>query len=123
MALPWCLFQQKTGGNPMTENLATDYTPTERVLLLVSNIVAQSQLVLTSVAEGREHQLGVYQNEYGRVIQPGKQQRKRLVGMIVVGEILQQLTDAFVAARETTDGQALLAKIEAKHKEAADADH
>ena len=96
----------------MAEDL-TVYTPTERVLLIVSQLVAQSQLVLNSVAAGKEHRLGVYENQYGKVIQPGKPQRKRLVGMIVVGDVLQAITDAFIEARESPEGQALLAKVDA----------
>lgn len=102
------------------ENLEA-YTPVERVLMIVSSIVSQSQIVLMSVAKGELHPLGVYQNEYGRVVQIGKPQRKTLAGMILTGDTLQPLTDAFVAARETPEGQALLEKIARLQQEAADA--
>lgn len=92
------------------ENLEA-YTPVERVLMIVSSIVSQSQIVLMSVANGDLHPLGVYQNEYGKIVQMGKPQRKTLVGIIVTGDTLQPLTDAFIAARETPEGQALLQKI------------
>jgi len=97
-----------------------NYTPVERVLMLVSSIVAQSQVILMAAAKGEQHPLGVYQNEYGRVVQIGKPQRKTLAGMILTGDTLQPLTDAFVAARETPEGQALLQKIASLQKEAAD---
>ena len=88
------------------------YTPMEHLALVVSQIVAQGSIVAATVAAGKEHPLGVYANEYGRVIAPGKPQRKRLIGMIVGAEVMQALTDAFVAARESTEGQALLVKTE-----------
>lgn len=88
------------------------YTPMEHLALVVSKIVAQGSIVAATVAAGKEHPLGVYVNEYGRVIAPGKPQRKRLIGMIVGAEAMQALTDAFVAARESTEGQALLVKTE-----------
>lgn len=91
----------------------TEYTPMEHLALVVSKIVAQASLVINTVSEGREHPMGVYRNEYGKIIQMGKPQRKALVGMIVMGEDLQALTDAFVAARECPEGLALLAKVQA----------
>lgn len=88
------------------------YTPMEHLALVVSQIVAQGSIVAATVAAGKEHPLGVYANEYGRVIAPGKPQRKRLIGMIVGAEAMQALTDAFAAARASDEGQALLVKAQ-----------
>jgi hypothetical protein len=94
-------------------NPATDYTPMEYLALVASRIVAQSTIVANTVASGKEHPLGVYSNEYGRVIAPGKPQRKQLVGMILVADLVQELSLAFIAARESPDGVALLVKTQA----------
>lgn len=94
-----------------------DYTATERLMLVVSRIVTQSVVVQSDFSNGTMNPLGVYQNEYGKIIPIGKPQRKLLVGMILSGDAIVELTNAFGEARESDDGKALLAKIAANKTE------
>lgn len=94
-----------------------DYTATERLMLKVSTIIAQSIVVQSDFMAGKLNPLGVFENEYGKIIPIGKPQRKMLVGMILSGDMIVELTAAFAEARESDDGKALLAKIAANETE------
>jgi hypothetical protein len=94
-----------------------DYTATETLMLKVSTIIAQSIMVKSDFAAGKLNQLGAYENEYGKIIPIGKPQRKILVGMILPGDVIEELTAAFAEARASDDGKALLAKITANETE------
>lgn len=99
------------------EKVASPYTPVERLLLAASAIVAQGNVVASAAQEGKAHPMGVFANEYGKIVQFGKPQRKVLIGMVVQNALMAELTMAFVEARQSPEGQALEAKVYANNRD------